>query len=275
MLASYALLMKASKNPIVKRVVNRFNSIQKISEMFVTGNSAQRGLLISGDAGTGKSHFVRQAFITTNTTNRVDYQKSKSFTAPALYAKLWENRNPGDVVVFDDCSLESLSGDAFRKLCDFFKGALELTSGPRMLGYEAASANQLFKDLGVPREFDFQGSIVWITNTRIENLKKKFGDHWEAMDSRFISTEVFLTKEEKYMYTVYLIEEASMLSENCDAKEGGYSQEIIEATIDFMAESYSDLRDITPRVAIKIADTMEQFPDMWEMILNNQSLYNE
>ena len=67
--------MKKS-NPIVKRVIEKFTTIQNISEVFVTGNSAQRGLIISGDAGTGKSHYVKQAFITTNTTSKVDYQKS-------------------------------------------------------------------------------------------------------------------------------------------------------------------------------------------------------
>ena len=107
--------MNNSKNPIVKKVINKFTTIQNIAEVFVTGQSAQRGLLISGDAGTGKSHYVKQAFITTNTTNRVDYQKSKTFTAPALYAKLWENRHKGDVLVFDDCSLESLTGESFNK----------------------------------------------------------------------------------------------------------------------------------------------------------------
>ena len=92
-------------NPIVKKVINKFQTIQQIAEVFVTGNSAQRGLLISGDAGTGKSHYVKQAFIKTKTTHKVDYNKSKSFTAAAFYAKLWENRKKGDVVVFDDCTV--------------------------------------------------------------------------------------------------------------------------------------------------------------------------
>jgi len=265
--------MKTSRNPIVKRVVDRFKTIQQISEVFINGNSAQRGLLISGDAGTGKSHYVKQAFIKTGTTDRVDYQKSKSFTAPALYAKLWENRKQGDVVVFDDCSLSSLTGEAFRKFVDYLKGGLELTSGPRMLGYEAASQNQLFRDLGVPREFDFQGSIIWITNTRFDKLAKKFGDHWDAIERRMIPVSINLTKEETYMYTTYLIEEVGMLEANCDAKEGGYTKEIVEATLDYLADNYDSLKVITPGVALKISDTMDQFPSMWKTILNNQNLY--
>ena len=265
--------MKKSRNPIVKRVVDRFETIQQVAQMFVTSNSSQRGLLISGDAGMGKSHYVKQAFIETGTTGRVDYCKSRSFTAAAMYAKLWENSKPGDVVVFDDCSLSSMMNENFRKLTDFFKGALELTSGPRMLGYEAATTNQLFRDLGVDREFDFQGSIIWITNTSFDKLAKKFGDHWEAIERRFIPVGISLTKEEKYMYTINLIENIEMLGANCDALEGGYSDDIVEATLEFLADNYENFKDITPGVALKIADTMHCYPTIYKTILNNQNLY--
>lgn len=261
------------KNPIVKKVINKFKSIQNIAEVFVTGQSAQRGLLISGDAGTGKSHYIKQAFINTNTTSKVDYVKSVSFTAPALYAKLWENRHKGDVVVFDDCSLESLTGESFRKWVSWIKGGLELSKDKKMIGYEAASKNQLFEDLGVESEFNFEGSIIWITNTRFDKLEKKFGDHWDAVKGRFIGVEIFLTKEEKYMYTNYLIDELDMLGKNCEAKEGGYSDKIVLKTIEYLSDNYDDFKEITPRVAIKIADTMEMYPDMWQTILGNQNIY--
>jgi tRNA A37 threonylcarbamoyladenosine biosynthesis protein TsaE len=266
--------MTQKLNPIVKRVVDKFKTIQQIAEVFVVGNSAQRGLLISGDAGTGKSHYIKQAFIKTKTTKRVDYNKSKSFTAPAFYAKLWENRKKGDVVVFDDCSLESMSTGDFRKFTDFLKGGLELEKGIKMLGYEAATKNQLFKDLGVPNQFDFQGSIIWITNTRFDKLSKKFGDNWDAIQSRFIGVEVFLTKEEKYMYTMHLIDELDILGKNCEAKEGGYGLKIIEKTLNYLSDNYNDFKEITPRVAIKVADTMSEYPDMWEIILDNQNVYD-
>lgn len=261
------------KNPIVKRVINKFQSIQNIAEVFVTGQSAQRGLLISGDAGTGKSHYIKQAFINTGTTKKVDYVKSVSFTAPALYAKLWENRHKGDVVVFDDCSLESLTGESFRKWVSWIKGGLELSKDKKMIGYEAASQNKLFEELGVESEFSFEGSIIWITNTRFDKLAKKFGDHWDAVKGRFIGVEIFLTKEEKYMYTNYLIEEVDMLGKKCEAKEGGYSDKIIMKTMDYLEDSYEDLKEITPRVAIKVADTMEMYPEVWKTILDNQNIY--
>lgn len=263
------------QNPIVKRVINKFTTIQNISEVFVTGKSAQRGLLISGDAGTGKSHYVKQAFITTNTTHKVDYQKSKTFTAPALYAKLWENRRKGDVIVFDDCSLESLTGESFNKFVSWMKGGLEISKDKKMIGYEAATKNKLFEELGVESEFSFEGSIIWITNSRFDKLAKKFGDHWDAIQTRFMPISVFLTKEEKYMYTQYLIDEIDMLGKNCEAYEGGYSNKIIEETVSYLDENYENLSEVTPRVAVKVADTMNSYPDMWEMILNQSLTENE
>jgi hypothetical protein len=262
-------------NPIVKRVIEKFTTIQNISEVFVTGNSAQRGLLISGDAGTGKSHYVKQAFITTNTTTKVDYQKSKTFTAPALYAKLWENRRKGDVIVFDDCSLESLTGESFNKFVSWMKGGLEISKDKKMIGYEAATKNKLFEELGVESEFSFEGSIIWITNARFDKLAKKFGDHWDAIKTRFMGIEVFLTKEEKYMYTNFLINEVKMLGENCEAIEGGYSDEIINATLNYLDENYENIKEITPRVAVKVADTMNSYPTMWKTILNQSLNENE
>ena len=104
--------MKHSNNPIVQDVIKRFQTVHAISSIFVTGNSAQKGIIISGDAGTGKSHYVTEAFVDTDTWDRVDYMKSRSFTAAAFYVKLWKNSKPGDVIVFDDCNLAGLTGNS-------------------------------------------------------------------------------------------------------------------------------------------------------------------
>lgn len=263
--------MKETNNPIVQDVINRFNTVQKLSSIFVTGNSAQKGICISGDAGTGKSHYVQQAFIDTNTTERIDYNKSKSFTAAAFYVRLFLNRNEGDVVVFDDCNIGGLTGSDKKNIIDMLKGATEMTKGERIIGWERASSNQLMKDNGVPHQFDFQGSIIWITNYKFEELKKWAGAHWEAISSRFIQVPIYLNEQEKLMYTLYLLEEVKMLEGDvCNTKEGGYSQDIVDATIKYIRSNYKDMSNITARVAAKIADTMENFPTDWEMLLENQ-----
>lgn len=264
--------MKHSNNPIVEDVRTRFNTVYEISKIFVTGNSAQKGIIISGDAGTGKSHYVQKAFIDTETNERVDYNKSRSFTAASFYVKLFLNRNAGDVVVFDDCNLAGLSGGDFRTVTDLIKGATEMTKDERIIGWERAANNPLMREHEVPSSFDFQGSIVWITNYSFEQLAKKFGPHWEAIQSRFIQVPIHLNEQEKLMYTLYLVEEIDMLGTNCQTKEGGYSQEIIDTTCNYIRTNFKNLPNVTPRMAAKIADTIEQFPDTWEMLIENQTI---
>lgn len=260
-------------NPVIQEVIERFDTVYKFTKVFVTGNSAQKFLIISGDAGTGKSYFVQKAFVDTNTTQNVDYHKSKSFTAAAFYVKLYANRNPGDVLVFDDCGLEHSSGGDFKAITELLKGATEMTKGRRILGWERANANPLMKENGVPMEFDFQGSIIMITNTPFDLLAKKFGPHWEAIQSRSIPVPIRLNDQEKLMYTLYLLEEVRMLTgDKCQTKEGGYSEEIVSETIKYIRDNYRYMTNITARVAAQIADTMENFPDDWRSLIENQTL---
>jgi len=264
--------MAKQSNPIVQEVIERFQTVYKFTKVFVTGNSAQKFLIISGDAGTGKSHYVQEAFVDTKTWERVDYNKSKSFSAAAFYVKLYLNRNPGDVIVFDDCGLEHTSGSDFKIITELLKGATEMTKGSRMLGWERATVNQKMRDEGVPTEFDFQGSIIWITNSSFELLSKKMGPHWEAIESRSIRVKIRLNDQEKLLYTLYLLEEVKMLTGNiCQTKEGGYSDEIVKETITYIRENYRYMSNVTARIAAQIADTMENFPDEWQTLIDNQS----
>jgi len=264
--------MSNSNNPIVDDVCKRFKTVYEISKIFVTGDSAQKGIIISGDAGTGKSYYVQQAFIDTNNTSRVDYNKSRSFTAAAFYVKLFLNRNAGDVVVFDDCNLAGLTGGDFKAVTDMLKGATEMTKGERIIGWERAQQNSLMRDNDVPSSFDFQGSIVWITNYSFAQLEKKFGPHWEAIHCRFIQVPIRLNEQEKLMYTLYLVEQVDMLGKNCQTKEGGYPQNIIDTTCKYLRSNYKNMPNITPRMAAKIADTIENFPETWEMLIENQTI---
>ena len=264
--------MQKSNNPIVEDVCKRFDTVYKISKIFLTGDSAQKGLIISGDAGTGKSHYVQKAFIDTDTVDRIDYNKSESFTAAAFYVQLYLNRKPGDVIVFDDCNIGGLTGADFKNITDMIKGATEMTKGERIIGWNRASQNQLMKDHGVPPSFDFQGSIIWITNYSFEQLANKFKAHWEAIQSRFISMPIRLNDQEKLMYTLHLIEEVDMLGKNCQMIEGGYSKKVVAETCKYLRSNWKHMDNVTPRVAGKIADTMTMYPDSWEMLLENQNI---
>ena len=67
------------------------------------------------------------------------------------------------------------------------------------------------------------------------------------------------------MYTIYLIEDVDMLGKNCYAKEGGYSKEVAAKVVQYLKDEWKTMDDITPRVAVKIADMIETYPNDWKI----------
>lgn len=260
-----------TNNPVINEVLEKFETIYKMTNIFASQtNSAMNGLLISGDAGTGKTHWVKKALSETTEEENIEYIKGASISAAAIFVKLYLSRQPGQILVLDDVDIIHKTGSELSTILDLFKGATELTKGERMLAWEKAGANQLMKELGVPSTFDFQGSVIWITNDTIDQIAHKSKGHWNAISSRFNQQKVYLTDQEKVLYTLYLIEEKNMLGKNCEAKEGGYSKPVISLTTEYIRSNYRSLNEITPRVSIKIADLITNFPLDWKMMCDNQ-----
>ena len=264
--------MSKFMNPIVKEVFDTYKTVQTMTEMFATKPSVTRGLLISGNAGMGKTHFVQQAFKSTNTESNVMYVKGSSVTAAAMYCLLYQSREKGQIIVFDDTDIIHKSSAERAAILDMFKSATEPTMGQRIIGWHRAAPNPLMRDNDVPMQYDFQGSIVWITNDSVEDMRKLCKGHWNAIASRFTQIEAWFEDHQKIAYTLYLIDEVKMLGENCTVKEGGWPEEVVDDTIGYMNEHYRHLKDITPRTAIKIADVRATYPDQWRIFCDNQFL---
>ena len=263
-------------NPIIEDVVNRYKTIQNYTSMFTNGNnSAIRGLLISGDAGYGKTHFTKKGLGSVNPES-VDYVKGSSVSAAALYVKLYMNRFEGQVLVLDDVDIINKAKGEFASIIELIKGATETTKDKRVLAWSRAQRNQLMVDNDVPDNFEFNGTIIWITNERIRNIAEKAGSHWAAIETRFYKVEAWLNDQEKLLYTLYLVEDIDMLGTECYAKEGGYSKNIINKTTQYLRNNYKYMYDfndnstLSPRSAIKLADTITNFADDWEMMANMQ-----
>lgn len=264
-------MLKQRVNPIVQNVIERYNTVEIMTSMFVTNeNAVGRGLLVSGNAGMGKTHFVQLAFAKTGTESRVQYVKGSSMSAASLYVMLYMNKEKGDVLVLDDVDIIHKGASEVATILDMLKGATEPTSGARNIGWMRAAPNPLMIANNVPSEFDFQGAVIWITNDAIEDMRKKTKGHWSAISSRFTQIEAWFEDHEKIAYTMHLIQEMDILGKNCTVKEGGFPNDVVEDTLDYLNMNYRNLKDITPRMAIKIADIREMYPDNWKVYCDNQ-----
>ena len=259
------------QNPVVKRVVDVFDTVyQQVLSFIKNKDSAIKGLLISGDAGTGKTHWVKQAFRTLKAQQHAEYIKGSSISAAALFIKLWQNKDKHRILILDDCDLIHKNGNEKRDILEMIKGATEPSNRPRTISWERASRNQMMIALGCPMSFEYDGTIIWVTNDKMADIKKATKQHYDALKSRFNIIKCYFNDDEKLLYTLHLVQNQDMLGKNCDAHTGGYPKTVQKDALTYINDNYKTLTEITPRVAIKISDIRHYFPKDWKKMADNQ-----
>ena len=260
--------MKNHPNPHVQEVIDKFHSIKILVDNFTKQQSfPTRGIIISGDAGIGKTHTIMEAIHSNIPKNNVVHIKGSSITSPMFYVRLWQTCLQGKILVIDDVDIVHKTRSEMVTMLDLMKGATEMTSGERILSWDRININSFMKEHDVPHQLNFQGSIVWITNDTFEEIHNRAGGHWKALRSRFSTYELRLELDTKMQYTNYLIDNG-LLGNDCKAFKGGFSDETIQKTKDFIYDNWKDMEDCTPRNAIQIASIYHQFGDNNELSTN-------
>jgi hypothetical protein len=251
--------MKQRINPIAREVQDTFDGIYAQTTSFVQNpNSAINGMIVSGDAGVGKTYTIKRALLDTGHAKNVEYIKGGKITAASLYVKLYLNRSKHRIIVLDDCDI--IHHGEKKQIIPMLLGAVELGQKGEV-SWETARKNPLMEEFDVPHKFDFQGNIIWITNDRKSDIEKAVKQWKAAIFSRFNFAPCDFTDEQKFMYTMHLVDNEDMLGTHCQEFPGGYPRDIIEQAADYMSNNYRSLVEVTPRQAIKIADIMHHNAD--------------
>lgn len=265
--------MKKKINPIVQRVIATFDNVKLLTKTFISKeDSIIRGIAIPGDAGLGKTKALKDALKSLGLLDKVAYVKGGSITPGALFVMLYLNRFEGNIVALDDVNISDLPSTIRNEIMEMIKGATDPDSEMRTISYERAVKNELMKKHNVPTKFRFDGKIIWITNNTIEDIKRTTKSHFTGLFSRFQWAPCFFNEDEKLQYTLHLIEEHDILGKNCDdgIKKGGFNEDVIQKTYDYIYERYEKISDISPRQAIKIAELIDTFPSNWEEMVRLQ-----
>lgn len=268
--------MKNKIDPIARKVIETFEGVYNQTVNFATNpESAINGLLVYGDAGVGKSFWIKKALVDTGANTRTEYIKGGTITAASLYVKLALNAGSHRIIVLDDVDIVHHSEK--NKIIPMVLGAAD-TGRDRLVTWSTAKKNSLMEEHGIDFEFLFNGNIIWITNDTKETIRKSAKQWATALDSRFNDARCIFNREQKLQYTKYLIESCDMLGHNCvdhkhevdGVRYPGYPQHIIDDTFLYLEENYEFLGEVTPRVALKIADTKFYYadPTMQRIMLN-------
>ena len=231
------------------RIKTRFNILDDMAKATIAGDI--RAMIVSGPPGVGKSYGVEQqmekaSLFDALTNSRTRYEVVKgAMTALGLYAVLYKYSDAKNVLVFDDC--DSVFQDDLA--LNILKAALDSGKSRRICWNSDSS---LLNREGIPNSFEFKGSAIFITNLKFENIKsKKLQDHLEALQSRCHFLDLTIDNERDKMLRIKQVDRDVEGGLFRDYKfENNEGQQIF----DFMEENASKLREISMRMALKIAD---------------------
>lgn len=241
---------------ISHRISERFRIVKKMTEASCTG--IIRSIIIQGPPGLGKSYTVEKAVAEYDPLGTRSAFIKGVARATGIYKVLYENRQPGRVVVFDDCDSIFWDMDSLNLLktaCD--------TTERRVLTWGAETNMTDARGAYLPTQFEFEGTIIFITNMDFDMTIEKGGkmaEHFEALISRshYIDTGMRSIRD-------YLVRIDQVVKEGLLESSGINAIGQVEI-INFVKKHATSLRELTLRMVIKLADVYKLDPVDWKNI---------
>jgi len=243
-------VVEETDEEVMARIADRFEILEEMTAASIEGKV--RGMIVVGPPGVGKSYGVirqlEKAHLFDQVANRAPrYDIVKGgMSAIGLYIKLYDNREANQVIVFDDCDsilMEDLT-------LNLLKAALD--SGKKRKICWNVDSNALRAN-DIPDSFDFNGSVIFITNINFENIRsKKLQDHLAALQSRCHYLDLTMNTMRDRVLRIRQIHKTGELFAHYYFKndEG-------DAIVEYMIENKDRLREVSLRMAVKIADLLK------------------
>ena len=253
---------------VMERIETRFNILDEMTKATIQGDV--RAMIVVGPPGVGKSYGVefqleKSGMFDRLAGKRVRYEVIKGAMTPiGLYCTLYKYSDPKNVLVFDDCDSILLDDIALNIL----KAALD--SGKKRRIYWNSDSSMLRRE-AVPDSFDFKGSVIFITNLKFDNVKsKKLQDHLEALQSRCHYLDLTLdTMRDKFLRIKQIFRKGDLFE-----RYEHVTPELGEEIINFMHDNQDKLREMSLRMAQKIADLTKVSPTNWRTLVQSTCMRN-
>ena len=160
-----------------------FDNLERLTKM--VGRGIQPSLVVTGMAGMGKTHIIKETLKNMGLKESTDFVHFKGrATAAGLFITLYENSNA--VIVLDDCDSVFKDDDAVNIL----KAALD-SYDTRRISYISSKPLKDSYDQAVPRHFEFTGKIIFISNIAQSKLD-------EAVKSRSFVADISMNTKQMF-----------------------------------------------------------------------------
>ena len=227
---------------IEAKLTERFEVLEEMAQAAVDGDI--RALIVSGPAGLGKSHTVEQV-ITKAGISEESIVKGY-VRATGLYKLLYQHKNRGDVLVFDDADTVFFDDISL----GFLKAVLD-SSDRRNVSYRA-EGSLIDEETAerLPKSFQFDGTIIFVTNLDFDAMIErghKLAPHLQALVSRAHYIDLAMKNARDYLMRIRMVMKTGLLDKT------GMDQAAQADVMDFIEENHMKLRELSLRMALKIA----------------------
>ena len=238
-------------------IAERFEMLTDMTKAATNGDI--RAMIVSGPPGVGKSYGVEREIEKATLFDQIAGKRLRaevvkgSATALGLYMALYKYSDSNCVLVFDDCDTILFDDVSLNLL----KGALD-SGKSRKISW--LSESRALKDEGIPNSFSFKGSVIFITNLKFDQMKsQKLKDHLDALQSRCHYLDLTLDTMRDKLLRIKQIAKSGELFTDMDIADVGQDE-----IIAFMDTNKDRLREMSLRMAIKLAQLYKSFPTTWE-----------
>lgn len=237
---------------LVYEINRRFMIMNVMTNGIISGDI--RSLIIAGAAGIGKTYTLERKLEAAEKNDDIKYVSVKGkISSIGLYSKLYENRDKKSIIVLDDV-------DVFNDIdgLNILKAALD-SGDKRIISWSTAAS--YLENNDIPKEFEFEGTIVFITNMDVDRVLKsntKITPHMNALVSRSVCLDLKVHTNREIMIRVNdVIKNTEML------KKKNLTDEQIDHILEYMNDNVDNLKHVSLRTALHLANFMNTDPEKW------------
>jgi hypothetical protein len=254
--ASAETAQAETDDEIIERLRERFEILEDMT--YAACDGVVRGMVVTGPPGVGKSFGVEKVLKEAGIMKKLSQDSLRKFgvekgaaTPIGLYQLLYDYSANGSVLVLDDC--DSVLYDELS--LNLLKAALD-SSPKRTLSWRSES--RALANNGVPDQFEFKGSIIFITNVKFERTRGKLKDHLDAIMSRCHYLDLTLdTMRDKFLRCKQIVADGML-------NEYKFGEDEQKDLMDYIYTNKNKLREMSLRMVLKIADLKKMNASKWK-----------